>query len=83
MDGQRQEAVIHTACIQECENTAKKAEIHEKSEQDAAYPGRIAPWKDQADIHRDAAQLEGEIPPVIGSVIHNISKAVLFPDLTY
>lgn len=83
MDGQREIAVIHTGGIQECEDAAEKTEIHEKSKQDAAYFCRSAPWKNQADIHGDAAQLEGEIPPVVGSVMDQISKAELFPYFAY
>ena len=81
MEGQGEIAVVHAAGIKECKDTAQKTEVHEESEKNAAYSRRIAPGEDQADIHGDAAQLEWKIPPVIGSLIHNISKTVLFPDL--
>lgn len=74
---------MHTCRIQECEDAAKKTEVHEEGKQDASYSRGSAPRKDQADIHGDTAQLEGEIPPVVGSVVYYKSETVLFPYFTY
>lgn len=39
--------------------------------------------KKQKDIHRRAAELKREIPPIKGTVIYKESQAVLFPDFRY
>ena len=61
-------------------NTCGNSKIHEKCFHcpvDGFWYGKR---KQKADIHRNAAQLEWEVPPVIGAWVYNISKAVLLPD---
>ena len=78
--GKREKAVLHATGIKKSKDATQQPKIHEKCFHCPVDGFRYGKRKQKADIHRNAAQLEWEVPPVIGAWVYNISKAVLLPD---
>ena len=81
MDGQRCVPIVHSAGVEEGEDPAQQTEIHKEREKRPVDPQGSDPGEDKADIHGYAAQLEGEVPPVVDAVIQYKSNTPLFPNL--
>lgn len=60
---------------------SKQPEGHEEAQKDTAQPGVFRIGKERQDIHGDTAELKGEIPPLIGTMIQNKRQTCLLPDL--
>lgn len=73
---------MEPARVKECKNAAEQPEVHEEGEQNLPEPDRRYPRQNKADVHRNAAQLERKIPPVIVAAVYDKGQTKLFPDLT-
>ena len=73
--------VMEAACVGENGNPAEEAVVHQEGEQSLAGAGGFEPGEDQEDVHGDAAELEGEIPPLVDAVVLTECEIPLFPEL--
>ena len=80
--GQRSVRVVKAAGVREHGDAAQKGIAHEKGEQDAADERSAEPGVSEQDVHGDAAELEGKIPPVIRPAAQDEGEDILLPDLT-
>lgn len=74
---------MKTAGICEHGNPAKHSVAHEKRGKRAADRGIFYPGKYQKYVHRNTAQLEWKIPPIIMSVFDDGGEVPLLPYLAY
>ena len=73
---------MKAAGVREHGDAAQKGIAHEKGEQDAADGRPAEPGGSEQDVHGDAAELEGKIPPVIRPAAQDEGEDILLPDLT-
>lgn len=74
--------VVEAACVGENGDAAEEAVVHQEGEQGLAGAGGAEPGEDQEDVHGDAAELEGEIPPLVDAVVLTEGEIPLLPELT-
>ena len=81
VDREGEISVVHAAGVKEGEDTAQHAEIHQKGGEDLTETPAVDPGQEQTDVHGDAAELEGEIPPVVAAAADREGQGVLLPQL--
>ena len=74
MDCQNQKWIVHTACVEEYSNSTKEIIGCEKSENCILGRLVVKKWVEDKKVHRQTAELEGEVPQVVVPVIHNESQ---------
>lgn len=63
VDGQPESGIVHAAGIRESGDSAKQAVAHQKLQQYADKLFVFDPGQHKQDVHGDAAELKGKIPP--------------------
>ena len=81
VDGEGKIPIVHAAGVKEGKDAAQHAEIHEKGGEDLTEAPATDPGQEQADVHGDATELEGKIPPVVLSAAKLKGQCQLLPDL--
>jgi len=74
-------SVVQPACVRKHGDPAEQGVAHEEGEQSPADPGTAEPGISGKDVHGDAAELKGKIPPVVCAASQREGERVLFPDL--
>ena len=82
VDGEGKIPIVHAAGVKEGKDAAQHAEINEKGGEDLTEAPATDPGQEQADVHGDATELEGKIPPVIRPAAQDEGEDILLPDLT-
>ena len=82
MKGQGDIGVHQPAGLRQGQKAPQKAEILEKGAGDLPSPLRQE-RQQQAEVHGDAAELKGEIPPVVDAGMHHQGEKELFVDLAH
>ena len=81
VDGEGKIPIVQAAGVKEGKDAAQHAEIHEKGGEDLTEAPATGPGQEQADVHGDAAELEGKIPPVVADAADQEGQGVLLPQL--
>ncbi len=81
VDGEGEIPVVHAAGVKKGKDAAQHAEIHQKGSENLPEAPAADPGKEQTDVHGDAAELEGKIPPVVAAAVGQEGQGVLLPQL--
>ena len=72
---------MEAACVGEYGDSPEEAVVHQEGEQGLAGAGGFEPGEDQEDVHGYAAELKGEMPPLVDAVVLAEGEVPLFPEL--
>ena len=79
VNGQRDKRVVQTAGVREDGNSAQKRVGHEACEKNPSGDFLAQPRAKQQEIHRDTAELERKIQPVVSAASEHKRQRDLFP----